>query len=72
MLRIALFPLQKEYFLFDWRTSQEVILITQSMDDVPFDLKHLRCIVYEYTPRGTQTLEQNLKNTVVNILARPG
>ena len=51
---------------------KEVILITQSMDDVPFDLKHLRCIVYEYTPRGTQTLEENLKNTVVNILARPG
>ena len=43
---------------------KEVILITQSMDDVPFDLKHLRCIVYEYTPRGTQTLEENLKNTV--------
>ena len=49
---------------------KEVILITQSMDDVPFDLKHLRCIVYEYTPRGTQNLEENLKNTLRNILAR--
>ena len=37
---------------------KEVILITQSIEDVPFDLKHLRCIVYEYTPRGTQTLEE--------------
>ena len=50
---------------------KEVILITQSMDDVPFDLRHLRCIVYEYTPRGTKTLEHNLKNTILNILARP-
>ena len=51
---------------------KEVILITQSIEDVPFDLKHLRCIVYEYTPRGTQTLEENLKSTVRNILARSG
>ena len=49
---------------------KEVILITQSMDDVPFDLKHLRCIVYEYTPRGIAALEQNLKNTILNVLAR--
>ena len=49
---------------------KEVILITQSMDDVPFDLKHLRCIVYEYTPRGIKTLEENLTNTINNVLAR--
>ena len=49
---------------------KEVILITQSMEDVPFDLKHLRCIVYEYTPRGIAALEQNLRNTVLNVLAR--
>ena len=49
---------------------KEVILITQSIDDVPFDLKHLRCIVYEYTPRGIAALGQNLKNTVLNLLAR--
>lgn len=51
---------------------KEVILITQSMDDVPFDLRHLRCIVYEYTPRGIKNLEDNLKNTVLSILARRG
>ena len=51
---------------------KEVTLITQSMDDVPFDLKHLRCIVYEYTPRGMATLEQTLKNTILNVLARRG
>lgn len=46
---------------------KEVILITQSMNDVPFDLKHLRCIVYEYTPRGCKTLEENLINTINQI-----
>lgn len=49
---------------------KEVVLITQSMDEVPFDLRHLRCIVYEYTPRGMSLFEDNLKNTISNILAR--
>ena len=49
---------------------KEVILITQSMNDVPFDLKHLRCIVYDYTPRGIQFLESNLKNTIDQIMHR--
>src|SRR5690554_239112 len=47
---------------------KEVILITQSMDDVPFDLKHLRCIVYEYTPRGCKMLEDYLTNTIRQII----
>jgi hypothetical protein len=49
---------------------KEVVLITQNMDDVPFDLRHLRCIVYEYTPRGIQILETNLRNTINNIRGR--
>jgi hypothetical protein len=49
---------------------KEVILLTQSMDDVPFDLRHLRCIVYDYTPRGVQTLETNLRNTIEGIIKR--
>lgn len=49
---------------------KEVILITQTMDDVPFDLKHLRCIVYEYTPKGIKLLETNLTNTINNIRQR--
>lgn len=51
---------------------KEVVLITQSMDEVPFDLRHLRCIVYEYTPRGMNLFEDSLKNTISNILARRG
>ena len=49
---------------------KEVILITQSMDDVPFDLTHRRCIVYEHTPRGCETLENDLENTIRNIRAK--
>jgi hypothetical protein len=49
---------------------KEVILLTQSMDDVPFDLRHLRCIVYDYTPRGVSTMETNLRNTISSILNR--
>lgn len=41
-----------------------VVIITQNIDDVPFDLKHYRCIIYEYTPRGCATLEEKLRATV--------
>ena len=49
---------------------KEVIPITQSMDDVPFDLRHRRCIVYEYTPPGIDKLEHELTNTIERILNR--
>ena len=48
---------------------KDVILITQSMDDVPFDLRHLRCVVYDYTPKGIKNLEENLENTIMHILS---
>jgi len=41
-----------------------VVIITQNIDDVPFDLKHYRCIVYEYTPRGCESLEKRVIATV--------
>jgi len=41
-----------------------VIIITQTMDDVPFDLKHYRCIVYEFTPRGCSSLEEKITGTL--------
>lgn len=49
---------------------KEVILITQSMDDVPFDLRHLRCIIYEHTPEGIDQLKNDLTHTITNILNR--
>jgi nucleoside 2-deoxyribosyltransferase len=45
-----------------------VLLMTQSMDDVPFDLKHRRCLVYEYTPRGCKKLESELISTANIVL----
>jgi hypothetical protein len=48
--------------------SKNVILTTQSMDFVPFDLKPLRCIPYEYTPRGTQRLERALVETITELM----
>jgi hypothetical protein len=50
---------------------KQVVLITQSIDDIPFDLRHLRNIIYEYTPRGMTQFEANLKNTVQLLLSQP-
>jgi nucleoside 2-deoxyribosyltransferase len=45
-----------------------VIMITQSIEFVPFDLRHLRCITYSYTPRGAAQLELTLERTIRTIL----
>jgi hypothetical protein len=45
-----------------------VILITQDRDDVPFDLRHLRYIEYEYTPPGMRRFEASLKETLAGVL----
>ena len=43
---------------------KRVVLITQNKDDVPFDLRHLRFIEYEYTPRGMIDFEKRLTETI--------
>lgn len=43
---------------------RETILLAQSMNDIPFDLRHLRVIVYEFTPRGVEKLEDALERTI--------
>jgi len=47
---------------------KDVIIITQTMNDVPFDLKALRCIVYDFTPRGMKQLEASLVKTIKTIM----
>ncbi len=47
---------------------KDVILLTQSMDYVPFDLKALRCIVYNFTPRGMIEMEKRLRATIKKIM----
>lgn len=45
-----------------------VILITQNQDDVPFDLRHIRYIYYDYTPSGIITFENSLATTILEIM----
>lgn len=47
---------------------KDVILITQSKDDVPFDLQYLRYIYYEYTPPGMREFEDKLNSFVSELL----
>ena len=46
-----------------------VIMIAQSMEYVPFDLRHLRCIVYEYKPERIEEFERRLEVTVRRVLS---
>jgi len=48
------------------------VLISQSTEDIPFDLRHLRTIIYEYTPRGMKQFEQQLQETITTELALSG
>lgn len=45
-----------------------VLLMAQSIDDVPFDLRHRRVLLYEYSPRGCKKLEGNLRQNVSAML----
>jgi transcriptional regulator with AAA-type ATPase domain len=47
-----------------------VVMITQSMDYVPFDLRHLKCIVYEYKPKSIKKFETDLEKNISSVLAR--
>ncbi len=48
------------------------ILIAQSTDDIPFDLQHLRVIIYEFTPRGMRDFETRLQETIKHQLTWSG
>ncbi len=41
-----------------------VVLIAQRLDDIPFDLRHLRVIEYSLTPRGMKLFEETLCKTL--------
>lgn len=46
-----------------------VILITQDETDVPFDLRAIRYIKYDFTPLGMKEFERTLKATVVEVMS---
>ncbi len=47
---------------------RNTVLIAQSEDDIPFDLRHLRVIIYKFTPRGMAEFEEKLKTTIGTII----
>lgn len=47
-----------------------VILIAQSKDDIPFDIQHMRAILYEFTPRGMVSFESALVDTLTSELTK--
>lgn len=49
---------------------REVVLITQSHDDVPFDLRHLRYIHYLNNSEGLEALARNLTPRLADLRTR--
>jgi hypothetical protein len=49
---------------------KQVLLLAQSIDDVPFDLRHRRVLLYQYTPHGCKRLEKLLKEKMTQLLPR--
>jgi len=47
-----------------------VLLMAQSIDDVPFDLRHRRVLLYEYSPRGCKKLERDLRENLAAMVAK--
>jgi hypothetical protein len=47
---------------------KEVILITQNVDDIPFDLRHLRTVIYKEDYRGQIALYEDLKKKLQSLL----
>jgi hypothetical protein len=43
---------------------KKTVLIAQKIDDIPFDVRHIRSIIYEYTPRGVKEFEKKLEDTL--------
>lgn len=48
--------------------NKQVLLLAQSIDDVPFDLRHRRVLLYEYSPRGCKKLEKDIKAHIQAIV----
>lgn len=49
---------------------KEVIPVSQSIDDVPFDVRHHRVLTYENNEAGRESLRNRLSNRIRTILER--
>lgn len=45
-----------------------VLLLAQSLDDVPFDLRHRRILIYEYSPPGIHALDEKLESHITSMV----
>lgn len=52
--------------------NKEVIPITQSLDDVPFDVRHHRILKYTDNERGRAILKSELENRIGTIMEQHG
>ncbi|HEY7416375.1 MAG TPA: hypothetical protein VH593_14375, partial [Ktedonobacteraceae bacterium] len=53
-------------------SGKEVVLMSQSIDDIPFDLRSRRVIVYEHTATGLQSMTARLSLAIEELkLRRP-
>lgn len=48
---------------------KRVVLVTQKLSDVPFDLKHLRVVIYKPSIGGTEQLLSDLTQALVSLRA---
>ncbi|MBN1186513.1 MAG: toll/interleukin-1 receptor domain-containing protein [Bacteroidales bacterium] len=48
--------------------NKPVLLLAQDIEDVPFDLRHRRALLYEYSPRGCKKLEKDIVKNVYALL----
>jgi len=48
-----------------------VILIAKTKDDIPFDVQHIRTILYDFTPRGMRDFETALEATLKGEIGQP-
>ena len=49
---------------------RQAVLISQTIDDIPFDLRHLMLIHYDHTPAGLRVLDQALASTLGRFLGK--
>lgn len=47
---------------------KEVILLAQNVEDIPFDFRHLRTIIYKNDYRGQTELHETLRKTIQTIV----
>lgn len=52
--------------------NNNTILIAEDLDDIPFDLRGLRTIVYQYDPEHMLELRTSLEQAISELLSKPG